>query len=640
MKLEIETFSVFASTQDHESSLLLTVNGARIEIPASTPRGHRDNLNLVMQMDSDRGLADSEPDPVTVNGEVVWISDRAKLDGLMGIDLTGKIALVNYQLVDTSQKQIISPAETAEAILALRPGAIVLVTSYSNIEGQNHGTYLGDGAGGFQLAQYDQPTPVLFITAEDLAAQGIDDINNLAQETTAEIVWDVDVTNPGSSHNLIAHIPGPAGSKPVLISAHLDSAHSPGALDDGSGSAILMEIANVLNEAKIQPEVDLYLAWFGSEEIGLVGSAYFTTTHSELVNQLQANIQVDCLTRPLEGMAGVLNLSFSNYLTQKLSDDPLAKYLTSQATSMKFETATTYWPFASDNGNFTAFNISNVNIIYESEEMSEVNGGVWYSGQLHSPYDNVDRVVEMKPVFEQMGRLALSGVFIPFADQGFKPAAGNKKALFLANYTEAPQMTPAGLPFFGISLVEAGYEVNVLPFGSVLTEKNLEAVDLVVVLPPYDYPANADTMGLYDVGWTSEEAALINDYAQKGGKVLVVNSGYRVKYFNRLTEPNEDWVDLNVLTEPWGIRFIGVGVGSNSVRTVLDGRDVYLNLMKENVVRFSAPGSSLLAGAAESAYLAEVKVGRGKVIILADYTALGESANGQVNRELIEMLVR
>ncbi len=640
MTLETETFHVFAATQDHASSLWLTVNGTRVEIPASTLRGHRDNLNLVMQMDSDGSLADTDPDPVEQSGEIVLIQSREELDGLAGSDLSGRIALVDYALVDTSIKQMFHPAESAEAILALRPAAVILFTSYSNSEGQSHGTYLGDGGGGFQLAQYDQPTPVLFITLEDLTKQGITTVEDLALGATAEVVWDVDVNNPGSSQNLIVHIPGRSGAKPVLISAHLDSAHSPGGLDDGSGSAILMEIATVLNEGKIQPEVDLYLVWFGSEEIGLVGSAYFTTTHSELVNDLQANIQVDCLTRPLENLNGVINLSFSNYLTQKLSDDPLAKYLTSQATGMDFETASTYWPYSSDNGNFTAFNIPNVNIVFEDEAMSKVYGGVWYSGQLHSPYDTVERVAEMKPVFEQMGRLALSGVFNPLEDQGFRSSPQNKKALFIASHTEAPQMSPAGLPFFGISLVEAGYELNVLPFGSQLTEENLEGVDLVVVLPPYDYPANADTDAAYDVGWTSEEAEAINDYTQDGGVVLVVNSGYRVKYFNRLTEVNEDWSELNVLTEPWGVRFFTVGGGSNSVRAVLNGEDVYMNIMKENAVRFTAPGSAILAGAAEDAYLAELKVGSGRVIILADYTALGENPAGQVNRELIEMLVR
>lgn len=640
MTLEMETYHVFASTQDHESSLWLTVNGNRFEVPASTPRGHRDNLNLVMQMDSDRSLADSDLDPISVSGEIMLVPDRTSLGKLAGSELSNKIVFVSYDLVDTSLSQSVSPADTAESILALHPAAIILYTGYTNIEGQSHGTYLGDGGGGFQLAQYDQPTPVLYITLEDLADQGIITVETLADGASAEIVWDADVTNPGNSHNLVAHIPGPAGAKPILVSAHLDSAHSPGALDDGSGSAILMEIANVLNEARIQPEVDLYLVWFGSEEIGLVGSAYFTTTHAKLVNDLQANIHVDCLTRPLENLDGIINLSFSNYLTPALKDDPLASYLNTQAKAFGIVTASTFWPYSSDNGNFSAFNISNVNMVFESEAMNKVYGGVWYSGQLHSPYDNLDRVVEMKPVFEQMGKLALSVAFIPRADQNFRLESGKKKALFVASHTEAPQMSPAGLPFFGISLVEAGYELDVLPFGSGLTEESLEGVDLLVVLPPYDFPASAETETHYDVQWTSEEAELVNHFAENGGDVLVVNSGYRVKYFNRLTDANEDWADLNVVTEPWGVRFIAVGGGSNTMRAVIDGMDVYLNLLKENTVRFTAPGGSVLAGAPESATLAEMKVGSGRVIVLADYTALGESGNGEVNRELIEMLVR
>ena len=639
MTIEKESFSIFVGTQDHTSRVILYTGEVSAEIPADSPRGHRSNLDLVRVIDSDGSVTDLEFDPVSVSSEVVWIPDLNALKDLQGSDLIDKVALLNYAVVDTSIELSLPATEAANLLTDLEPAAVILYTDYSNVNGASHGTFLGDRAGGFQNATWKKRTPLLFIEVENLSPLGIVNSDQLENITFAEVEWDMDVINPAPSGNLIVHIPGPKGSKPVLLSAHIDSPNSPGALDDGSGSAILLEIATVLNEQQILPTVDLYIVWYGSEETGLFGSAYFTTTHSELINRLQANIQVDCLTRPVEGVPGVVNLGFSQYRGDEVSDDPIGRYLEKQGQDLGIDTVTTFWPFASDNGSLSAFYVSNLNMIYESQEMSEIYGGVWYAGHMHDPYDTLERAIEMKEVFGQMGRLTLSAAFIPLEEQHMNARELPHQALFIASHTETPQMSPTALVWLTQTLLEGGYEVNVLPYGSKLQADDLEGMELVVVMPPYDFAVD-DAAPNFDISWSEQEAEIIDNYAQSGGNVIVTNSAFRMMLFSNTADYNEDWSELNTLTDQWQVHFTRQGADSNYYEASLAGDDFELAIAGENAVVFSAPGSTVLAGTSDQALMAEIPVGNGKVLVLADLSALADNYNGSNNPMLVINLLK
>lgn len=62
----------------------------------------------------------------------------------------------------------------------------------------------------------------------------------------------------------------------IVIGAHMDTYrhNKPGADDDGSGSAILMEIARVLIDNKVKIKHPIYLIWYAAEEPGMVGSQF------------------------------------------------------------------------------------------------------------------------------------------------------------------------------------------------------------------------------------------------------------------------------------------------------------------------------------------------------------------------------
>ncbi|HNR02880.1 MAG TPA: M28 family peptidase [Anaerolineaceae bacterium] len=638
MTREREQFNIFFGTEDHTSSLWLTVGSQSVEIPADATRGSRDAPAAARRMDSDGVFNGAQSSPVEAEGPVILVPDAGELSNLAGMSIRDKILFVDYALVETENSLALNNAAT---LLDLKPAAIVLVTKFSNSGEHTHGTFAGDGGGVMQRFESREAVPLLFVEMENLAAAGMDEWDEMGNISNARVIWDTDVLNPAPSGNLVVHVPGRHPERPILLSAHIDSPNSPGALDNGSGSVILMEILTVLNDLRIQPENDLYIAWYGSEEVGLYGSTYFTTTHSDLLGRLQANIQIDCLTRPLDGLPASIMPMYSHVSTSTLTTDPFKIFLDSKGADFGLELESIFYEFASDNGSLSAFNIPNTNLIYQSMEMENYPGGVWVAGHLHDPYDTVALARQMEPQLLDMARLTLAAALSPAEQIDFVQHDPQQQVVFLANHTEAPHMTPSGLSRFSKALINAGYGITVIPYGKAVTPDDISGADMVVVLPACDFPITDSSAAAYDTGWSGSEADVLNDYLEQGGKLLVVNSGNRLKFFNWVTEPNEDWADLNTLTGLWGVTFTRVGVEERSITATPGGlfdRSTTVNINPVNAVVFSVNKGEVLAGSRERAHIAKVKVGAGEVIVLSDLSMLGDYGDGLLNPALVQAL--
>ncbi|MGH7617846.1 MAG: M28 family peptidase [Gemmatimonadaceae bacterium] len=77
-----------------------------------------------------------------------------------------------------------------------------------------------------------------------------------------------------ADYNLIADSPYGDPGHVVVVDAHLDAIYGAGMLDNASGSATILEIA--LKMARTQTRNQLRYIWFGGEELGLLGSFYYT----------------------------------------------------------------------------------------------------------------------------------------------------------------------------------------------------------------------------------------------------------------------------------------------------------------------------------------------------------------------------
>ncbi|GAA2468454.1 M28 family metallopeptidase [Streptomyces mauvecolor] len=84
-----------------------------------------------------------------------------------------------------------------------------------------------------------------------------------------------------TGYNLIADWPGGDTSRTVMAGAHLDSVTAgPGINDNGSGSAGILETALAVSRARLKPDNHLRFAWWGAEELGMVGSRNYVNSLS------------------------------------------------------------------------------------------------------------------------------------------------------------------------------------------------------------------------------------------------------------------------------------------------------------------------------------------------------------------------
>jgi Zn-dependent M28 family amino/carboxypeptidase len=192
--------------------------------------------------------------PVDIN----LVPPRASTSGceasdFAGIDWSGPsdIALIQRGTCTFGLKALNAQTAGAEAVIIFNQG------NDPTREGLIVGTLLPDGAA--------VTIPVVGASFADGAA--------LAQPgSTAHI--EVPPAEQRPQVNVIAELPGVNDDNVVMAGAHLDSVRAgPGINDNGSGSAALLEAAQLL--AKLKPQNTLRFAWWGAEEAGLIGSTRY-----------------------------------------------------------------------------------------------------------------------------------------------------------------------------------------------------------------------------------------------------------------------------------------------------------------------------------------------------------------------------
>ncbi|MFD6752890.1 M28 family metallopeptidase [Micromonospora gifhornensis] len=192
-----------------------------------------------------------------VTGDVVDVRAGAASD--YPADVRGKIVLVDY--VANRREQVVATAVAAGAA-----GVILLAADAAapRLAGTFSPTLPGS-------ANSPVPIPVLGVAQSqkhrlrELLATGP---LTLTVATTAH--------RNLTSNNVLAERRGKSGANGpiVMISAHYDTViGAPGANDDGSGTALCMELGRVLKS--IPTNATIRFGLWGSEEQGLIGSRYY-----------------------------------------------------------------------------------------------------------------------------------------------------------------------------------------------------------------------------------------------------------------------------------------------------------------------------------------------------------------------------
>jgi len=111
--------------------------------------------------------------------------------------------------------------------------------------------------------------------------------------------------------NVFAETPFGNPENVIVVGSHLDSVPAgPGINDNGSGSSTNLELAIQLAQLNLTTTNQILFAWWGAEEIGLLGSTYFienlNATDPVFLSSLALNINLDMVASP-NYMIGIYN---------------------------------------------------------------------------------------------------------------------------------------------------------------------------------------------------------------------------------------------------------------------------------------------------------------------------------------------
>lgn len=236
------------------------------------------------------GMSVATP-PGGIEAEVVEVASLAEI-GNLGERAKGKIVFINQpmnQALVRSGRAFqaygeVSAGRGAGAVAAAKAGAIgFIVRSLASESMRNPHT------GAMRYEEGVARIPAAAVSTEDadlihrLIANG--DVVRLKMTLTPRSGADVE------SANVVAEIPGRENPEEIiLVGGHLDSWDlGTGAIDNGSGVAMVLETMRVLQKLKIQPRRTIRAVLFMNEENGLRGArAYFAKYEKDLGRHVAA----------------------------------------------------------------------------------------------------------------------------------------------------------------------------------------------------------------------------------------------------------------------------------------------------------------------------------------------------------------
>jgi hypothetical protein len=118
-------------------------------------------------------------------------------------------------------------------------------------------------------------------------------------------------------YNVIAESKGGDKNHVLVVDAHLDAIYGAGMLDNASGSAAILDIAQKMKN--VNPVNKLRFIWFGGEELGLLGSSYYINnlTKTEL-SHIGYDLDADVLATPNYSI-GILDPAAPNFFSRTVT---------------------------------------------------------------------------------------------------------------------------------------------------------------------------------------------------------------------------------------------------------------------------------------------------------------------------------
>ena len=230
-----------------------------------------------------------------ITAEVIAVRNFQELKSLPRDKVVGKIVLFNYPF----DKQIAAEGRAGEAYgeavvyrsdgpsAAARQGAVAcLIRSVGGAD------YRLPHTGMTKYANDAPKIPAGAVTSEDA-----DLIADLAQQgpVKMKLILTPQQLPDAESYNAIADIKGSEYPEQVIIvSGHLDSWDlGTGAIDDGAGVAVSMEVANLIQKLHLKPKRTIRVIAWMNEENGEAGSKQYAKDHEKEFSNHFAAMETD-----------------------------------------------------------------------------------------------------------------------------------------------------------------------------------------------------------------------------------------------------------------------------------------------------------------------------------------------------------
>jgi Zn-dependent M28 family amino/carboxypeptidase len=209
-----------------------------------------------------------------------------------------------------------------------------------------------------------------------------------AGDTTVHIVTQT-VSENRDTANVIANTTSGRTDRTVVVGAHLDSVpEGPGINDNGSGSAMDLEIALQMAELDIRPRNQVRFAFWGAEESGLLGSEHYV---AGLSSREKKNIAVN-LNFDMVGSPNYVRFVYDGDGSETPESGPngsevVEKVFNDYFASKRLATDATAFDGRSDYGPFIAAGIPAGGLFTGAEGIKTPEQQAVYGGTAGEPYD-------------------------------------------------------------------------------------------------------------------------------------------------------------------------------------------------------------------------------------------------------------
>lgn len=216
-------------------------------------------------------------------------------------NVEGKIVLIQRGELSFAQKAQNAYANGAKGVIIYNSASGMLGGTLGSLEGSKGPTVGMSLEDGTKLAKRIQAGETVTISME---------VKTLVKQDSY-------------SYNVIGEIPAHKNTKnpqTIVLGAHFDSVNCPGANDNASGTATILEVARLLSKPEVKNKLQYNVRFvaFGAEEIGLIGSDQYVT---QLVESGEDENLVGMINLDMVGVGDqVLTYNLNDKASHKITD--------------------------------------------------------------------------------------------------------------------------------------------------------------------------------------------------------------------------------------------------------------------------------------------------------------------------------